>query len=62
MWLHVIFGMKILLVSLIKVQGPRLYKRHFEFSFSKYIFVVKSPRNVLLQGHAVQQEPGQHQP
>lgn len=60
--LQVMFGMEINLVSLIKVQGLRLYKRHFAFPFSKYIFVLKSPRNMLLQGHAVQEEPCQHQP
>lgn len=60
--LYVIFGMKIHLVSLIMVQGLWLYKRHFAFSFSKSIFVLKSPRSMLLPGHAVQQEPCQHPP
>lgn len=60
--LYVIFGMKILLVSLNMVHGLRLYKRHFAFSFNKSIFVLKSPQIMLLQRHAVQQELCQHHP
>lgn len=40
------------LVSLIIVLGLRFYKRHFAFSFSKSIFVLKRPKNLLLHGHA----------